>query len=118
MLQTLYEYVGDMSRSLPAMVDSLESAFGPMYRIGGDGRVYTIGGQFAAIYVVNKESAIGLAWTKNQMVESIYWWDEFDFSKEPNYELDIPQGIDIERIVPQIKHSIQSKAMGEIAVSD
>lgn|ERR1019366_1932628 len=115
MLQTLKEYIGDLSRSLPAVVDSLKSAFGPMYRVGGDGRVYTVGNQFAAIYVVNQESAIGLAWRKDQMVETIYWWDEFDF-EDPDYELDLPQGVDVERIVPLIKQSIVTKTMGAISI--
>ena|SRR6185437_5882532 len=115
-MRKLREYVGDMSRKLPEMVDSLESAFGPMHRIGGEGRVYQIGKQNAAIYVVHDISAIGLAWTRDQMIESIYWWDEFNFDKEPDYEIDLPKGIDINGILPQIQKSIASKTMGEIAV--
>jgi hypothetical protein len=115
MLQTLKEYVGDLSRSLPAVVDSMKSIFGPMYRVGGDDRVYSIGNQFAAIYVVSETSAIGLAWKKDQMIESIYWWDEFNF-EDPDYELDLPQGVDVENILPQIHQSIQMKHVGAIQV--
>lgn len=115
MLQTLREYVGDLTRSLPAVVDSMKSIFGPMYRVGGDDRVYAIGNQFAAIYVVHETSAIGLAWKKDQMVDSIYWWDEFNF-EDPDYELDLPQGVDVESILPQIQQSIQMKHVGEIQV--
>lgn len=117
MLQTLKEYVGDMSRSLSAVVDSLESTFGRMFRVGGPDRVYDVDGEYGAIYTVGTNgSAMGLAWKQNQIVDTLYWWDTFDFGN-PDYAIDLPQGIDIERIIPAIQHAIKTKHLGEIVVS-
>lgn len=117
MKKTLMEYVGDMSRSLPAMVTSLEQIFGKMYQVGGKNRIYEISdGKSGTIYTFGKGgSAIGLGWKNNKMVDTIYWWDRFDFGMS-DYELSLPEGIDVEKILPQIKNSIQQKQLGEISL--
>ncbi len=114
----LLEYVGNVSRTLPHFVDLLETVFGRMERIGGPSRVYHIGesNQNGAIYTVGTNgSAIGFGWRSNQVVDTIYWWDKFDFGV-PTYALDIPPNVNIEKILPYIKQAITTKRIGEIVI--
>ncbi len=97
------------------MVDAMESVFGRMYRVGGPKRVYSIGDgtQNGAIFTVGENSAMAFGWDQDELVDTIYWWDDFYF-QSPDYALDIPAGIDVERLVPTIKHAISTKQLGRI----
>src|SRR4051812_22447707 len=106
-MRRLHEFIGDMTRKLDSVVDLFQETFGAMERIGGQ-KVYEIAGtdQQGAIYTVGTQgAAVAFGWRQGEMVETVYWWDHFDFGS-PDYALDIPAGIDIQRIMPAVRQAI------------
>jgi hypothetical protein len=108
----LREYVGDVSRSLFAVVPALEEHFGQLHRVGGPTRVYAVdGGEEGAIYMMaNGVSALGFG-VRDNLVTTIYYWQAFDLDRAPEYSLDLPAG-DFYAMAPVIVEMINSQQEG------
>lgn len=115
----LREFLESDIRTLSYVRSQLETALGKLYQIGGEDRVYKVGGtnQMAKLYEVGTSlSVIGLAYSKNK-IETIYWWSKFNMN-EPDYAIDIPANGDFSEMLPTIAVMLHNKKIGKVDINE
>jgi len=109
----LFEFaVNSMKNTV--VTTSLQKTF-RWQRVGGATREYQIDDLTAAIYVIrNSTRAIAICWNHQMSVERLYIWDEFDVSRSPNWQLDIPLGTELADIQHLLIDWISNPSLGQI----
>jgi hypothetical protein len=114
----LVEFQGDSSRLPLSVANILQNKLGQLERVGGPKRVYELGeDHLGVVYVLgNSTKAIGLAWSRSTGaigVDSIYVWEQFDISREPDYVLDIPVTGSFLQMADQVAEWINHPSVGK-----
>jgi hypothetical protein len=114
--QRLDEFRG-VGNSLDMVVTALSGIMGRFQRVGSDKRVYLIGqNQRGAVFTVGSGvEGIGLGWSdSNANVRTVYYWQHVDLSKEPDYEVNLPNIPFTVNIAAQVVNMIREQVMGEV----
>jgi len=119
----LVEFQGDSSRLPLNVVTALKSKIGKMQRVGGNKRIYEVGDDHLGIVYLlgNTTKAIGVAWSRSTGaigVDTIYVWNQFDITRQPDAELDLPVTGSFNEMLKDIVAWIVKPTTGEQEVSE
>ncbi len=94
------------------LINTLSDYF-DMERVGGDSRVYDVGGRLGVIFLINNShKGVGLIWSKgSNRVETVAVWKKINFDAQPDYVVDLPDAYLVDIIDGLVKF-IRNPHMG------
>jgi hypothetical protein len=100
------------------VLGALQQRFG-LARVGGEARVYTVGGLLGVVYLVHGgPKAVGLTWARgSKAVTGVYVWNHFNASHSPDFVIDMPAQATT-AVIPGIIDFIDHPSAGPIAIHE
>ena len=109
----LFEFAVDSMKNT-VVTTELQKTF-RWQRVGGAAREYEVDTLTAAVYVLpNSVRAVAICWNSQKLVERLYVWDEFDITRSPNWQLDIPLGTELADIQHLLIDWIANPSVGQL----